>query len=162
MEDRDKTRFSEIMIGLADNFSAQVTKPGLAMRFDALRRYGIEQVANAAAKLILSRERMGMPNVAEMIKEIEGPVSSLQDHASEQVSVVMKQIRELGSYRAPCFDDPVTKSLMSSRWSWHSVCSMTETELKWWSMEFVDAYQSVERTAKRAQIGFGGTTGCSP
>ncbi len=144
------------MIGLADNFSAQVTKPGLALRFDALRRYGIDQVATAAAKLILTRERMGMPNVAEFIREIEGPASTLQDLASEQVSVVRKQIRELGSYRAPGFDDPVTQSLMSSRWSWQSVCSMTETELKWWSMEFVEAYQSLERTGKRAQISFGG------
>lgn len=145
MEDRDKTRFSEIMIGLADNFSAQVTKPGLAMRFDALRGYGIEQVATAAAKLILSREKMGMPNVAEMIREIEGPVRTLQDQASEQVSVVIKQIREVGFYRTPCFDDPLTRRLINSRWSWRSICSMTENELKWWAKEFAELYQSFSK-----------------
>lgn len=141
MNDKDKTRFAEIMIGLADNFCAQVTKAGLAMRFDALRGYGIEQVASAAAKLIMTREKMGMPNVAEMIMEIEGTAGALQDRGTVQATLVMKQIREVGYYRTPCFDDPVTKALMSSRWSWRSVCSMTETELRWWAREFTEVYR---------------------
>jgi hypothetical protein len=143
----DKTKFFEIMTGLAENFSAQFSGPGLKLRFDALSQYDITQIETAAVKILHSRDKMGMPTVAEFVKAIEGDRKP-EDAAVNQVNEILKQIRDLGSYRTPAFSDPVTASLMKSRWSWRSVCSMTETELKWFAKEFSEAYQSAERATQ--------------
>lgn len=152
MTANDKKKFFEIMTGLAENFSAQLSSPGLKLRFDALSRYDIGQIETAAIKILHSRNMMGMPTVAEFITAIEGDAIKPADSAIAQVNEIMRQIRELGSYRTPSFDDPVTASLMKSRWSWKTVCSMTETELKWFSKEFTEAYQSAERTEQKPMI----------
>jgi len=157
MDEKDKLGFSEVMIGLAENFSAQMTKPGLLLRFNALSAHTLEQVKKAAVSLIMQRERMGMPTVAEIIKEIEGPAKNPADMAALQVADILKQIRELGSYRTPSFVDPVTKAIMSSRWSWRAVCAMTEAELKWWAKEFIEAYQAMDRVDTREKIAHSGT-----
>jgi hypothetical protein len=152
MDASDKKKFFKIMTGLAENFSAQISGPGLALRFEALERFDIGQIEAAAISILNTRERMGMPTVAEFVRAIEGETVTTKDDATIQVNEIMRQIRELGSYRTPVFDDPVTKSLMSSRWSWQSVFSMTETELKWFSKEFIETYQSCDRKADHTMI----------
>ena len=152
MQDNDKTRFAEIMLGLAENFSAALTKAGLSMRFDALREFTIDQISAAANKILKNRTMMGMPTVAEFIVAINGGRENSENAASLQVNAVMQQIRQIGSYGQPVFDDPITKKLMSSRWSWRSVCSMTEVELKWWAKEFSDAYQAFQKNENQLAI----------
>lgn len=80
----------------------------------------------------------------------------LADHgkhaALRQLSVVIKQLRETGSYGIPVFDDPITKTLMTSRWSWPMLCAMTETGIEWWSKSFVEAYEAYEHTADTCKM----------
>jgi hypothetical protein len=152
MKKQDEVRFAEIMIGLAENFSAQMSTPGLVMRFEAMKEFSIDEIASAATKLVKTRTMMGMPTVAEFIVAMGLQAPAVTDAANEQATAVMKQIRDLGSYRTPVFDDPITKSLMASRWSWAAVCSMTEAELKWWTKDFVEAYQANTRTDTQHRI----------
>ena len=84
----------------------------------------------------------------EIITLITGRESKAEDTASAQVNEIMRQVRELGYYRTPNFSDPITADLMDSRWTWKAVCSMTETEHKWFAKEFVDTYLSY-RNQKR-------------
>jgi hypothetical protein len=39
MKKQDELRFVEIMIGLAENFSSQLSTPGLVMRFEAMKEF---------------------------------------------------------------------------------------------------------------------------
>jgi len=145
MNDQDLGRFSEIMLGLAENFSSQISEPGLVMRFEALKEYGINEIAAAATKIVKTRTIMGMPTVAEFISAMGASEPSSPDKAAVQVSNILQQVRNVGSWGSPVYSDPITKRLMTSRWSWPSVCAMTEDEHKWWSKEFIEAYQATEK-----------------
>ena len=159
MKNKDVIEFAKVTTAVMANFKAVATEPLLDMWFDMAfeDKITIEQWKDAARKIIRGRKYTSQPTYADFHETVFGSPVTETDRACEQVTVVMKQIRELGSYRTPCFDDPVTKSLMVSRWSWQSVCSMTETELKWWAKEFIEAYQTMDRDEKRAQIGCIGT-----
>jgi len=154
--EKERTAFTRIMVGIAENFSAQTSTAGLNLRFMALKEFSLQQIEAAAVKILTNRNAMGMPTVAEFISAIIGEQKK-SDLAESQVNEVMKQIRSVGSYGTPIFEDRLTRELLSSRWSFRSLCAMTETELKWWVKEFIDAYQSMDRTEKRAQIECGGS-----
>lgn len=151
MLDSDKKKFAEIMMGLADNFSAAITKPGMKLRFDVLREFNINQIESAAINLVKIRTIMGMPTTAEIIVAIKGSEPSELDNATNQVNLIMQQLRNVGSYGNPGFEDPVTNSLMSTRWSWSAVCKMTEAEHKWWAKEFAEAYVAHKRASESEQ-----------
>jgi hypothetical protein len=153
--ENERGKFSNIMIGMAENFSAQISQQGIMLRFMALKDYSIQQIECAAIKILINRKAMGMPTIAEFVSAINGEQKS-SDNAQNQVNEIMRQIREIGWYGISVFDDPITKSLLSSRWTFRYLCDMTETESKWWSKDFIEAYQSMERTERRAQVEYSG------
>lgn len=144
MTNQDRNRFAEIMIGLAENFGGQLTASGIDLRFQAMADYSIDDIAIATALLVRTRTKAGVPTTAEIIEAIPGftKAPSTKDRASQQAAEVMRQIRQVGFYGTPQFDNPITDWLMKTRWNWRSVCTMTESEHKWWQKDFQDAYQS--------------------
>ena len=156
MKDNEKERaeFFKIMVGMAENFSAQMSSAGMSLRFEVMKDYSIKQIEAAALKLLVNRKAMGMPTVAEFLVAINGEQMAF-DNAEGQVNEVVSQIRNIGSYGNPDFSDPITRALMSGRWSFRSLCSMTETELKWWARDFIEAYQASERKTECLAIGNG-------
>lgn len=154
MKDNEKERaeFFKIMVGMAENFSAQMSSAGMLLRFKVMKEYSLQQIEAAALKILANRKIMGMPTVAEFVVAISGDRKAC-DNAEGQASDVIGQVRSVGSYGTPVFDDPVTKLLMSGRWSWRSVCAMTEAEMKWWARDFVEAYQAFERKNECLEIG---------
>lgn len=147
MEDRDRVRFSEIMIGLAENYSgAQLTAIGLKLRFEAMKEFSIEQIAMAATVLVKTRKYTNMPTVAELIDAIPGhPALEIKPvHQAEiQADQVLAHLRRFGRTVVPQFTDPITRQLMSSRWQYQSwAATIAESELKWWRREFSEAYQA--------------------
>jgi hypothetical protein len=152
--EKEKAIFSEIMLGIAENFSARMSSPGLQLRFMALKNYSLQQIEAAALKILTNRTAMGMPTVAEFLVAMNGDQRAC-DNAEGQVKEVMERIRNTGSYGYPDFHDPVTAELLKSRWSWMSLCAMTEAELKWWARDFIEAYQASERKTECLAIGNG-------
>jgi len=152
MKDQDLGRFSEIMLGLAENFSSLMSEPGLAMRFDALKEYGIGEIAQAATKIVKTRTIMGMPTVAEFIVAMGAGEPTTTDKAQCQVAEILRQVQAVGSYGSPVYSDSITKRLMTSRWSWNAVCFMPMDEHKWWAKEFIEAYQAHERLEPQVSI----------
>lgn len=159
MKQNDLVNFAKSTAAVLANFGAIATEPLLNLWFEAAKedKIPIEQWESAAKKIIRERKYTNQPTYADFYETVFGSPVTETDRAAEQAAVVMKLIRELGSHRAPCFDDSVTKTLMSSRWSWQAVCTMTESELKWWAKEFIESYRSMERTRNRSQIGCGGS-----
>lgn len=154
MKQADSVKFAQITTAVLANFGAIATEPILGLWFNAAKEdeFTVDQWESAAKKIIRSRKFTSQPTYADFFEAINGAPGTPTNIADNQVAVVIKQIREIGSYRTPAFDDPVTDSLMKSRWSWQSVCSMTESELKWWAKDFIEAYQSHERIDKPAMI----------
>ncbi|MFZ3046617.1 MAG: hypothetical protein WA151_11950 [Desulfatirhabdiaceae bacterium] len=152
MEISDKKRFKELMLCLAENFSAQITIPGLRLRFEALKGYDIDRVEAAAVRLMSFRKWYGLPTVAEFLEALDREQLLEGDIPLSQVNEVMKEVRQTGAYGTPEFKDPKTKLLMSTRWTFRELCSMTESDLRWWAKAFVEAYQAMDRVENWAQI----------
>lgn len=134
------------MFGLADNFSAEINKHGLKFRFNALSGFTIDQVESAANEIALTRKFTKMPTIAEFIEFIEG---SSADAAELQVEKIWAEVRRIGTYGSPEFDDPVTAQVVSNRFDWTYVCGMLEKDRPFFVRDFRDAYASYSREEKR-------------
>lgn len=146
MKAEDEKRFSEIMIGLAENFpGTRLSFIGIDARFNALQDYSIGQIEVAANELMRIHRYNTMPTVGDFIKVIDHPSGhlSLDDRAEIEAGKVLKHLRWYGCSRLPRFDDPVTRHLMNSRWRYSSWASwVMEADLKWWHREFLQAYKA--------------------
>ncbi len=149
MNEKDKSRFAEIMFGLADNFSAEINKHGLKFRFSALGRFSIEQVEHAANEIALSRKFTKMPTIAEFIERIEG---SDQDQAELQVEKIWAEVRRIGSNGSPKFDDPVTAHVVASRFGWGRICATLDKDRPFFVKDFMEAYSCYAREEKRQEL----------
>ena len=126
---------------MGENFNAKITKEGLKIRFLALSEYSIDQIKEACVRLIKERVFSGMPTTAEIINAMRTSTPQLPDIAQLRVFEIIGQIRAVGSYGTPKWEDPIVGDLLKRRWSWHSLCGMTEEEHKWWAKEFIEAYR---------------------
>jgi len=79
MEKQDLKQFTEIMMGLTENYpGAVLTGNGLKLRFAALKESYIDQVVRAATKLIWTHKYNSMPTTADMINAMDGYVDILK------------------------------------------------------------------------------------
>ncbi len=145
MEKQNIKQFTEIMMGLAENYpGAVLTSNGLKLRFAALKEFSIDQVARAAMELVRIHKYNSMPTVGDIINAMDGVVRiNTEQRAEIEAGKVLDHLHYFGSQVTPSFDDPITKHLMGHRWRYHSWASrVKEDDLKWWSRDFVRAYKA--------------------
>lgn len=142
MHRKDAERFAEIMTGLAENFGDRVSKPGLSLRFDALRGYSIQQVEAAAMELLRTRKYTRMPTVADFISCIDGTV---EDKAVSAWMKVMTAISSVGNHMSVCFDDPAIHTAIKYMGGWQKIGLWEDSETKWKQKEFEKLYLSASR-----------------
>ncbi|BBO76144.1 hypothetical protein DSCW_35610 [Desulfosarcina widdelii] len=144
MDKTDAERFRNLMLGMADNFRDSLSKEGMRLRFEMLRPYSIEQVERAGIEIMCSRKYNKMPPVAEFIEAIEGAALSLETKANHQWNTLMEQVRSVGWYGTPSIEDPITRKLMTGRFSMASLCEATPRELSFLRRDFLAAYLAEE------------------
>jgi hypothetical protein len=83
---------------------------------------------------------------------ITGGLQQIKDCAEIQASEVIKQIRSVGSYGSPTFDDPVTAYIMANRFDWGSLCRMNSREVHFFTKDFVRIYEVCSRNKKELMI----------
>lgn len=151
MNKNDEKRFIQIMLGMADNFRDNITKEGMTMRFDMLKDYTIEQVESAAKQIMLTRKYTKMPPVAEFIEILQG--GNKEDKALVIANNIISHLKTHGSRVFPKLEDSIAKHLMTKRWPYYEWSSMVlESELKWWTKEFCEAYKSYTALEAPMQI----------
>lgn len=147
---KDNERFANAFGSLCEVFEKQSSPIIMKAYYRSLERFDIGQVEKAIWESI-TKFRF-FPKPVEIITLITGSEPKAEDIATFQVNEIMRQVRELGCYRTPAFTDPITVDLMKSRWTWKVVCSMTETEHKWFAKEFVEAYRACDRKEQQTMI----------
>jgi hypothetical protein len=145
MNDLDKSEFAALMTGLAENFGAQLSKPGLALRFEALREHSIEAVRAACMSLLNTRKYRQMPTVAEFLEHLGG--GSVDDIAAVEAAKVVRAVKELGGYRSVAFDNATTQAVIEHSFGgWVKLCEeLTGENEKWVAKDFVKAYGAYSR-----------------
>jgi hypothetical protein len=145
MQKSDLKEFVKIMYGLADNFGAELSEPGLHMRFEALKGYSLEDVRNAALSIIRTRKYSKMPTVAELLEHLEG--GQVEDRARVEASKVLEAMRLYGAYQSVVFDDPVTIAVVDQAFGgWVKLNQELKShDEKWFIKDFCNAYSSYSR-----------------
>ena len=136
MNSKDKPRFTQIMLGMADNFRDEISEEGMAMRFDMLFEYSMEEVEAAAKKILRSRKFKGMPPIAEFHEALHG---SDRTQAIDAWGAVMKQLQ---GGMEPL--DPKIKETIRRIGGWDCLTRRTYDELQWDEKRFVEHYESVD------------------
>jgi hypothetical protein len=139
MNENNLERFSELMLNLAENFSASLTDRGIAVRFDALKRYGMHQVERACERLLYHHKYTKMPTVADFVEAIEGS-EELNAHA--EALGVIKAIKQYGAGKSVRFKDGTTSAVVQHMYGgWPELCRlMRESEEKWFVRDFIKTY----------------------
>ena len=143
MENKNAKEFSDIMLAIANNYpGTKFTSAGLRLRFEALKEFSIEQISEAAVKIISTHKYNTMPTTADIIDAI-GCRISVTDRAEIEAGKVLDHLRRYGKGIVPEFEDPITQYLMSSRWRYSSWAAyVAESDLKWWFRDFIRAYKA--------------------
>lgn len=154
MKASDKPRFTQIMLGMADNFRDSISKPGMDMRWDMLKSFDISDLEAASKRIMAARKYTKMPPVAEFIEAINGQAPRIEDKALVIANTIIAHMRTHGSRAFPPLDhDATAKRLMTSRWPYYQwAAEVLTSEIQWWVKQFCEAYKA-EQTVEQFQIG---------
>lgn len=74
MEDQDKHAFSELMVGVGEIYSKEITRPLRAMYFEILKRFTIDQVTTAVMGHVSGTDKGAsfFPKPGDIIRKLEG------------------------------------------------------------------------------------------
>ena len=146
MNEHDFSRFSVLMLGLAENYGQSLSSQGIALRFRALADHNIGAVEQAALSLMLHRKYASMPTVAELLEHVQG--GSVEDKAEVEVGKVLIAISAHGSYASVVFDDAVTQAVIVQAYGgWVKLCADcgTEEPEKWFRKDFARIWAAYSR-----------------
>lgn len=154
MVKNDSAEFSKLMIGIGELFGSQASSIGLELMFNALERYSMGQIKQAANQILRTRKYTRMPTVADFVEAIEGDQKQIaEDKAETEATKVLDMIRKIGSYETPAFDDPITNDLVNRRFGWQALCTMLESQTSFFVRDFKAAYLASHREESRVAIG---------
>lgn len=142
MDQKDKSRFTQIMLGMADNFRDTITKEGMQMRFDMLREFSMEEIEFAARKIMQNRKYTKMPPVAEFFDAIKGKAGTRALEAWGSVVECLKRGNEP--------DDPIAVEAIRRIGGWSWLMRQSYDELHWLEKRFVEHYDSYEQKKQTA------------
>lgn len=152
MDINDIDKFQKLMAGLAENFSATLSDVGIDLMFEALKNYSYQQIYGSSIKIMRTRKYTGMPTISEFITNIEGTKDDLADY---QYGLILRAIRELGSYTHPRFKDQITQSLVDNRFGWVKICSINPKDMEFFARDFKAAYRAAAVETTQGAIGYG-------
>jgi len=136
---------SKIIVGLAANFGVKIPVGLIELWKAAFMKDGIsiDQIRYGAGKILRTKkDGYGrMPTYAEIIEIIQG--GDKKDKALVLATEIITHLKLHGANVLPVLEDPVAANLMSRRWPYRKwAAQVLESELKWWTKEFCEAYKS--------------------
>ena len=145
MTEDDKPKFAFILNGLAEDKGVQLSTAGIAMKFEALKSFNLEDIHKAALCMMGNKKFATMPSVADFIEYLGG--GSVDDNGQIQAGVVWQAIKKHGGNRSVCFDDPVTQAVIVQGFGgWQKLCAeMLEEQQKWFMKDFAKLYGAFGR-----------------
>ena len=153
MNKKDKERFVQIMLGMADNFRDNITKEGMSMRFDMLKDYTISQIEAAAKQIMYVRKYTKMPPIAEFIESLNANIPKPEDKALFFANEIITHSRTQGSNIFPPGLDNIAKHLMTRRWPYAGwSATVLTSELTWWVKDFREAYKIYSETTEGGKL----------
>ncbi len=142
MEDKDRTKFAEMVIALGENFSSDVSDALLELWFKRLEIYPLEDVIRGLRAVLESWEFLKLPPLAVVIRAIEGDI---EEAARVEARAVLEGIRRVGHYRSVVFKDPITGAAVAALGGWTQINKSVDKDETWFIKDFIAAYGDVKR-----------------
>ena len=130
------------MLGLAENFSAKLTKNGINLKYRNLKHYSFEQIESASLQILRTRKYTTMPTVADFIDAIEG---STEENAEIQKSLFLSAIKNIGTNPNPKFEDKITHDIVYNRIGWSKIRQSNIKDIPFIVKDFKEFYKSYSR-----------------
>ena len=148
MNEKDKKEFAQIMTALAENFGATISRPGMAMRFDALKGYPMAAVRQGSISILKNRKHRGMPTVAEFIEAIErtSKPSSIPAKAQAQLqaNIVIGIVEGTHYEKSDELDDVTHRLIRKGRFALDTLRrTLMVDNYNWFIRDFVEAYMAM-------------------
>ena len=145
MTDKDKEKFAYLLQGLAEDKGLQLSAAGIALKFEALKTFPLEDIHKAALSMMGTKKYATMPSVADFIEYLGS--GSVDDQGMIQAGVVYQAVKKHGGNRSVCFDDPVTQAVIVQGFGgWQKLCEeLQEDQQKWFMKDFAKLYGAFGR-----------------
>jgi len=151
MIESDKIAFREMMMGVGELYSKDITKPLLQIYFGSLVNFSLEQVSNGVSKHAGDpKHGTFMPKPADIIRQIEADKPSTESRAELAWMTIEKKMSSVGAYGSLKLDDLQALAAAQSLGSWRDLCHTDTDKLQWKRKEFIEAYKNFENTPLEA------------
>lgn len=147
MNNNDKKEFAVLMAGACKLYDKDISKDVMALYFNALREFSIEELNSAfTAHSLDAKHGTFFPKPADIVRQTEKNKPSIQDRALLAWAEVENAIKRTGSWGTPVFTDPITPAAVGQLGSWSDLCMTTIDNLSWRQKEFLRAFELFEKT----------------
>ena len=142
---KDRNKFSEFMTIISEMHERTPSTVLVEAYWRALKPFTDDQCYQAFNSVI-ARSKF-FPKPGDLIEIIEGSPKQIQQDKEDKALLIANNIishlKTHGSRVFPKLDDLVAKHLMTKRWPYYEwAAAVIESELKWWTKEFCEAYRS--------------------
>ncbi len=148
MNDSNKKEFSEIMLAMGEIYDKTLTKTLMAMYFDDLSGFTIDQISGAFKKHRLNQVNGHFfPKPADIVRNIDGGQQSTEDRAMLAWMAVEQAIGRVGAYGTLELEDKQALMAIKNMGTWQQLCHTDRDKLGFKRQEFIKNYQALENTA---------------
>ena len=149
---KDKKMFKEYITAISEIYDKIISSTSARIYWQVLEPFSDSQCQDAFDKAIQTCKFF--PKPAELIELIPGEAVPIEDKATVIATEILAHLQKWGSSRHPDLkDDPISMHLMANRWPYKKwAANILESELKWWSKEFVEAYRAYNSSDVPFQI----------
>lgn len=132
---RDREKFNETLIAMAEIFDKQLSESQLDLYWNALNDLSDEDFNKAAN--IVTRTCEYFPRPVNFREHI---IPDIQARASIAYDVLEGAFKNHGIYASVNFADKVITAVVKSLGGWVKYCEMPDDELKWYRKDFERKY----------------------
>lgn len=140
MDEKDKSKFFEMMVGIGEYYKSGLSKAVLMIYYNGLKRYTVDEIGGALERFVSNTENgQFMPKIADIVKFIDG---SADDKAMRAWTKLEKSAAQIGRNRSVCFDDPIIMKVAGEMGGWSFFCDMNEKNEPFIAKEFMSRYRN--------------------
>lgn len=138
MQEHDKKAFAELMVGLGEYYSVEVSRQKMLMYWQGLSCYDLPDVQRAFAQHMRNPGNgRFFPKIADVAEILDG---GSKDRAAVAWSKVHNAVRTIGPYQSVVFDDPLIHCVLRDMGGWIALCDVASDKMGYRQNEFERRY----------------------
>lgn len=138
----DKSKFANIMSGLAEMYKQTLSEFMLDMYYAILKDYEYEQVERAIKKVMSNYKYSTLPKPADILEYLEG---TRDDKALIAWLQAKEAVSKGGYYASIVFKDPIIAHVLNELGGWQEFCCAQIKDLPFIEKRFLDMYRLLEK-----------------